>query len=779
MDINFKRFFRCAMGKKVTPYPYQEALANEPWPEIVKIPTGLGKTAGIVLSWLFKRFQNDSDTPRRLVYCLPMRVLVEQTAQNARLWVKKLADADIISQNSKPSVHVLMGGETDADWDKYPEKDVIIIGTQDQLLSRALNRGYTVSRFRWPAQFGLLNNDCLWVMDEIQLMGTGLATTAQLQAFRDKPGTALPVRSVWMSATLQKEWLDTVDFARLSENLKELELSKTDKRQASVKKRIQARKPLEKADCKAGNPKKIAEMVLNVHQKGTKTLVIVNTVKRAADIYKKIKSKNPEFDLILVHSRFRPDDRKKALDRLLRNPGTQGTVCISTQVVEAGVDISAVTLITELAAWASMIQRFGRCNRYGLIRNARVIWLDIDLKKKGAGLPYTEKELRDAAAILDKLTDVGPAKLPQVSSEPEHHHVLRRKDMTELFDTTPDLAGMDIDISRFIRESDDHDVHVFWREIPEKENPKNTEPSPSRNELCSVSIRDLKKVKDLKKWRWDHLEKKWENPESIAPGMVIMLPRSEGCYNSETGWTGIKKDIPELPEPGHLTQEGNDDDRYSSTVWQPLTDHNEAVVKEMKSILSACSLPETEWEAVLLLTARWHDAGKTHEVFQSAMVGDPPEADTSVIWAKTGRGAIAYKRRGFRHELASALAMLENGLPDLAAYLAGAHHGKVRLSIRSLPTEKPPGDPNLCFARGVWDGDTLQETDLGGDKMPETVLDLSYMEFGDGPKGASWLARMLALRDDESLGPFRLAYLEALLRAADWRASEKAGRKDG
>ena len=52
------------------------------------------------------------------------------------------------------------------------------------LLSRTLNRGYAASRARWPVEFGLLNNDCLWVLDEVQLMGSGLVTTAQLDAFR-------------------------------------------------------------------------------------------------------------------------------------------------------------------------------------------------------------------------------------------------------------------------------------------------------------------------------------------------------------------------------------------------------------------------------------------------------------------------------------------------------------------------------------------------------------------------------------------------------------------
>jgi len=76
----------------------------------------------------------------------------------------------------------------------------------------------------------------------------------------------------------------------------------------------------------------------------------------------------------------------------------------------------------------------------------------------------------------------------------------------------------------------------------------------------------------------------------------------------------------------------------------------------------------------------------------------------------------------------------------------------------------------------VWDGDTLPAVDLGGGLLiPETTLTLSYMVLGDDPTtGQSWLARVLALRDDPALGPFRLGYLEALIKCADERASARA-----
>lgn len=96
------------------------------------------------------------------------------------------------------------------------------------------------------------------------------------------------------------------------------------------------------------------------------------------------------------------------------------------------------------------------------------------------------------------------------------------------------------------------------------------------------------------------------------------------------------------------------------------------------------------------------------------------------------------------------------------------HHGRVRLAIRALPGEDQPDEPHTLFALGVHDGDPLPAVELAGEGCPNTQLDLSPMLLG-GEK--SWTAKALKLLAD--LGPFKLAYLEALLRAADVRASQK------
>jgi CRISPR-associated endonuclease/helicase Cas3 len=77
--INFSAFFQEAMpslsSQRPEPYPWQEALAHGPLPAILDVPTGLGKTEGIVLGWAYRRLiLADQTEPRHLVYCLPMRV---------------------------------------------------------------------------------------------------------------------------------------------------------------------------------------------------------------------------------------------------------------------------------------------------------------------------------------------------------------------------------------------------------------------------------------------------------------------------------------------------------------------------------------------------------------------------------------------------------------------------------------------------------------------------------------------------------------------------------
>ena len=94
---DFSGFFSTAYGSARQPYDYQVRLADLPCESrLITVPTGLGKTAAVVLAWLFNRVaKNDAKWPRRLIYCLPMRTLVEQTAGEAQKWINALVKAGL------------------------------------------------------------------------------------------------------------------------------------------------------------------------------------------------------------------------------------------------------------------------------------------------------------------------------------------------------------------------------------------------------------------------------------------------------------------------------------------------------------------------------------------------------------------------------------------------------------------------------------------------------------------------------------------------------------
>lgn len=808
-SADYPSFFKAAMGNP--PYDYQSRLAGLPCESrLISVPTGLGKTAAVILAWLWQRVASgDANWPRRLVYCLPMRTLVEQTRDEAQKWIRAVHEKGLLS-GKPPKVVILMGGEElegdEKDWDLYPEEPTILIGTQDMLLSRALNRGYGMSRYRWPMHFGLLNNDCLWVLDETQLMGVGVETSAQLDGFRHLAQwlRQSPCPTWWMSATLEESRLATVDHPAPDGGWPRLTLEQIDR--AAVKHRLGALKRLHRAGLmlsKALKPesyaKDLAKLVLDKHAPNQLTLIIVNRVSRAQELYQALQKAGRKDGLALVHSRFRSPDRKAHQDLLIH--GTGDRIVVATQAVEAGVDVSARVLITELAPWSSLVQRFGRCNRGGEFNDegADVHWINVVFEKDDDVAPYTLVELQDARAELEKLEggSVSPDALRDihVSPPPVIRPVIRRKDLIDLFDTTPDIAGHDIDISRYIREGDDTDVQVFWRDLsatnfklaPDTEEPK-------RDELCRVAVHrfqgfldKLRKASDGRgAYVWDGLQDEWRPETRARVGAVYLLDHRAGGYDIELGWTGevagLKKQA-EWAAPIASMSGGQNPDAVErdplTMIGEALTlaVHTGHVVAHLRKILEPL-VDFTRWHDPLLTATQWHDVGKSHPDFQKMLRTAAGAGAPEGLLAKSGRtgGSLPKERRYFRHELASALAWLVNhegaDQADLVAYIIAAHHGKVRLSIRSLPGEQPPEDwpADALMARGIVDGDPLPAVEMEGVRMPETMLKLDLMRMGSDDHGRpSWLARMIALRDE--LGPFALAYLETLLRSADMRAS--------
>jgi len=793
---DFAAWFRSITGED--PFPYQIQLATQPGlPSFLDAPTGVGKTAAIVLGWLWRRCFAETtirqQTPRRLVYCLPMRTLVEQTHSEIGKWLNRAQPESVVG------LHLLMGGSVSDDWDIHPEQNCILVGTQDQLLSRALNRGYSMSRYRWPIHFALLNNDCLWVMDETQLMGAGLQTTAQLQGFREQLRVYGPTDSVWMSATLDRSLLQTVNHHPSLDDV--LTLSDTDL-DSALKPRLTAQKPLRKAQTAWMGDKKpnayaklLAAEVTEAHRPEQLTLIICNRVDRAQAIYQALgQSTIPKR---LIHGRFRPLERQRQQSNLQSFRG----IVVATQAIEAGVDLDAAMMFSELAPWSSLVQRFGRCNRRGKQnQSAQVYWIDTpDLNKKGIALPYDADSLDAARSLLISLDDVGYHSLEtlrqadKIPKEEPTGLIPRHHDLLQLFDTSTDLAGHDIDVSPFIREAEDTDVSLAWRSW-QGNKPSDEMPALHQEELCRVHIgraRDLisKLSKQTPKqwaWIWDGLQGTWVEARSIYPGVTLLLHNSAGGYSEDLGFTGNMKDrlseVPLCEQSDRLDEQLDADNRDPLTPigqYIALRQHADDVAAAVRSLCEAladysfnCDRPDLV--ELLERSGRWHDAGKAHAVFQEMLTRDRPDSETGGPWAKSDRRtSMVQERRGFRHELVSALVALQQGEAFLLAYLIACHHGKVRMTIQPRPTETPPkDDANKRYALGVWEGDEVPAIDLGTGVVTEAhTLSLACMEMGGTVEALSWTEQAIALL--EEFGPFKLAFLESLIRIADWQVSKQ------
>ena len=669
---------------------------------LIRIPTGLGKTEGVLAAWSLHRICNsDERWPRRLVWCLPMRVLVEQTEQVARGLMAR------IPAEVRPDVYVLMGGQDMGEWFLYPERAAILVGTQDMLLSRTLNRGYGSGRARWPVEFGLLNQDALWIMDEAQLMDVGLATSAQLQAFRegDRERSLRPCHTWWMSATLQPEWLLSVDTTEHHAKwTKHPSQTKPEHRTGGL---WSGSKRLELSTIKRDDAKGFAEKIRAEHERaqagehGRITLAVCNTVERARQTFEALRAIDRSGRLELVHSQFRPAERENWRNRFLSKAAcTTGAdrIIVSTQVVEAGVDISAVALISELAPWSSLVQRFGRCARFG--GDGRVTVVDRGLDEEMSA-PYSLEALKRAWEALGTLNDVSIAHLEAHEGEltadararlypyaPQH--LLMRQEFDELFDTTPDLTGGDLDISRFIRTGDERDLHVFWLDLEKTATPGSGR-QPQRRELCTIhflkvrdwlcgeetkSNRRMKLRSGIRAWVWDWLEGNWTRADrtSLVPGRLVCVAADCGGYVTGLGFeANSTAKVLEIPSPAApeatvvLDESDNQHDTESLSIhaWKTIGTHAKDVADEASALARAVGLC-SDLRECLEIAARWHDVGKAHGAFQG-IINHPNRPQRNDLakapkeaWLGppgTYRFAEGESRPAFRHELASTLAL--------------------------------------------------------------------------------------------------------------------------
>jgi CRISPR-associated endonuclease/helicase Cas3 len=122
-------------------------------------------------------------------------------------------------------------------------------------------------------------------------------------------------------------------------------------------------------DCRPGGwtNAEIADHALDLQEQHGSLLIVCNTKNSARDVFELLQSKT-QVPLIHLSTSMCPAHRRQKLAAIrtrLAPENSQSVVCVSTQLIEAGVDLDFGCVIRSLAGLDSLAQAAGRCNRHG------------------------------------------------------------------------------------------------------------------------------------------------------------------------------------------------------------------------------------------------------------------------------------------------------------------------------------------------------------------------------------------------------------------------------
>ncbi len=388
--MNFVALFNALTG--ADPFPWQQDLfdrfENGELPALADLPTGLGKTS-VVTIWLIALLTHPGKVPRRLVYVVNRRTVVDQTtAEVERLRVRLGQMPDLLASLTKLcavptdmplALSTLRGQFADnREWCADPARPAVIVGTVDMIGSGLLFSRYNCGFKARPHHAALLGQDALLVHDEAHLEPAFQTLLDSIVVEQKRCGDSRPLRVLQLTAT-SRNGAATVDAAPLR-------LTAADEANEVVRRRIHAAKQLRlTALSDEKQPAdKLSELALVRRDSGRAVLVFA----RSVEAVQKIESAlgRDKLPVVVLTGTMRGKER----DALVKDstflrflpPSSQpatapaplsGTVyLVATSAGEVGVNLSADELICDLSTFESMAQRFGRVNRFGAVTDSTI-----------------------------------------------------------------------------------------------------------------------------------------------------------------------------------------------------------------------------------------------------------------------------------------------------------------------------------------------------------------------------------------------------------------------
>lgn len=334
---------------------------------VVEAPTGIGKTK-IFLDLISKYLQEYK--LERVYYFSPLLALTEDFEKKIFDIVQNHAQERILVYN-----HLFSGSLEDKKnqesgvpgayhWDFENEsfnKEFIITTTQRLLITLFSNRQSDKLKL-------LSLKNSLLIIDEVQTIPKLILPV--LVGLFEQIALCLHSKILLVSATIPYELKDVKKIS-IQREIKEEYLQKTFKR-------ISFLEPFEIPNELAG-----------------RVLFMSNTRKKNLAMYELINQRFGESDIIYMSSGISKEDRRKRLMKIKSN-----SIVVSTQVIEAGVDVSFDQMYREAAPLDNIIQTMGRLNREGE-NNDAVMTVFKDTKDDWQ--PYSKLEWQESLKVIRKV----------------------------------------------------------------------------------------------------------------------------------------------------------------------------------------------------------------------------------------------------------------------------------------------------------------------------------------------------------------------------------------
>lgn len=861
------------------PFPWQSRLYDRfvvgEFPNTASLPTGLGKTS-IIAIWLIALAKCPGKVPRRLVYVVNRRTVVDQTTDEVEKFRKHLSGKPelaslkaaleqlcaipLMPTDSPLAISTLRGQFADnREWSTDPARPAVICGTVDMIGSRLLFSGYGIGFKSKPLHAGFLGQDALLIHDEAHLEQPfqQLLNTIEEEQTNGEQSGDLPwkkLRVLELTATPRSEEdVHRVEPFRLDEE---------DERHPVVRQRLYAKKALSLIPLKdAKKPSsELAEYALKFENSGRAVLIFAQSVETVMEIRDKLEKRKLSNRITTLTGTMRGLER----DGLVRHPifirflpesnrpkgvepekGTVYLVC--TSAGEVGVNISADHLICDLSPFDSMAQRFGRVNRFGRSDDSTITVLHPLPTEFDSTKPLDHRREKTLVLLKSLSGDASPQALgkldpaERVAAFTPPPTVLPATDI--LFDSwaltsiTGKLPGRP-PVEPYLHGIADWEppvTQIAWREEVDVLSREHLSPEVDIDELFKEysprellgrfrllphellqdrSTRVLEKLVGLPDTEETNAKSIWiVSPDAVnvmtlselraldrkvaqqaIGNKLLLLPPSLGGLNSngmldETSHTAndvaerygqrlrLWDDNPDRTsktEEMHIIQvidtnpnaEDSAEELTGRRFWywyqhdqegertakRPVlwSTHVKDVVKQSRDIAASGKLSLTEdLRAAIVLAAKFHDHGKRRRVFQNVLSNTLyPE----VILAKSG-GKRSLVQEKYRHEFGSLVDLLnpsESDRSEFAAELAQFSAMSQEMQdvvLHLIATHHGWGRPHFDPEEGGFDPERS-----GADEVAREV-----------PRRYARLQRRY--------GRWGLAYLESLLRAADWVAS--------